>query len=93
MAARGLFIAAYDIRRPSRLRKALHVLKDFASGGQKSVFECYLSEAEQRELLDRISAVMDLDEDRFLIVPLNQGAVRTLGIAVSPADPLFFYVG
>ncbi len=43
--ARTLYLVAYDVRRPSRLRKALRVLKDYASGGQKSAFECYLSAA------------------------------------------------
>lgn len=93
MPARSLHLAAYDIRHPRRLRKALHVLKDFASGGQKSVFECYLTATERRELLDRIAQVMDLDDDRFLIVPLGSGAVKVLGVAVQPADPGFYYVG
>lgn len=93
MPARSLHLAAYDIRHPRRLRKALHVLKDFASGGQKSVFECYLTAGERRELLERIAQVMDPDDDRFLIVPLGGGAVKVLGIAVQPADPAFYYVG
>ncbi|RAU17621.1 CRISPR-associated endonuclease Cas2 [Nitrincola tibetensis] len=93
MPNRSLYLAAYDIRHPKRLRKALIVLKDFASGGQKSVFECYLSNQEKDELLSRISDVMDLSDDRFLIVPLNQHAVRVLGIAVMPMDPDFFFIG
>jgi CRISPR-associated protein Cas2 len=94
MVARSLYIAAYDIRDPRRLRKALYVLKDFACGGQKSVFECYLDPGERKELLNRIEQVMDLDEDRFLVVPIPSGkTVHVMGTAVMPADPNFFYVG
>jgi len=40
MKNRQLYLAAYDVSCPRRLRKALYVLRGFASGGQKSVFEC-----------------------------------------------------
>lgn len=93
MVARQLYLAAYDIRNAKRLRAALHVLKDFACGGQKSVFECYLAGCEREELLHRVELVMDPEEDRFLVVPLSLGAVRVKGIAIEPADPDFFYVG
>lgn len=43
MPQRQLFLAAYDVREPKRLQKALHVLRDYTCGGQKSVFECYLT--------------------------------------------------
>jgi CRISPR-associated protein Cas2 len=93
MAVRKLYLAAYDIRDPRRLRKSLQVLRDYASGGQKSVFECYLTPAEKVELMRRMRSVMDVTEDRFLVVPLASGAVRVLGAAVMPVDPDFFYVG
>jgi CRISPR-associated protein Cas2 len=94
MVERTLYIAAYDIRNPRRLRRALYVLKDFASGGQKSVFECYLQITEKRELIARIEQVLDLDEDRFLVVPIPGGKTAyVMGTAIMPADPEFFYVG
>lgn len=94
MAERQLYIAAYDVRSSRRLRRTLHILKDFACGGQKSVFECYLHPAERSELLARLQDVLDLDEDRFLIAPVpRHRKVRVLGTAISPADPGFYYVG
>lgn len=94
MSNRNLYIAAYDVRSPRRLHKALHVLKDFACGGQKSVFECWLDSRERDELLARIKNVIDLSEDRFLVVPVPGGqSVHVMGIGVAPADPAFFYVG
>lgn len=87
-------IAAYDIREPRRLQQALHVLKGFSTGGQKSVFECFLTPAEHAELMRDMESLMDPEEDRFLTVEGGTGvAVRTLGIAVAPEDPPFFYLG
>lgn len=87
-------IAAYDIREPRRLQQALHVLKGFSTGGQKSVFECFLTQADHAELLHLIDGVIDAEKDRFLTVEADPGpGVKTLGIALAPEDPPFFYVG
>jgi CRISPR-associated protein Cas2 len=94
MSGRMLYIAAYDISDARRLRLGLQVLKGYATGGQKSVFECFLTRAERRQLLDEVRGVIDESEDRFLLLRLEQRAsFRALGIAVRPADPDFYYVG
>lgn len=94
MTKRTLYIAAYDISDDARLRRALHVVKNYATGGQKSVYECFLDRAEREELLNDIRDVLDLDEDRFALLRVEQQARgRILGIAVSPADPAYYYVG
>jgi len=94
MARRQLYIAAYDVTDDARLRQALQVLKGYASGGQKSVFECFLSDGERRGLLAEIRGVLDLTEDRFLLMPLNPTVeIQMLGIAIAPSDPDFYYVG
>ncbi len=93
MPARILYLAAYDVTDPDRLHAALRVLKGYACGGQKSVFECFLTERERRELVAEVRAVLDLTRDRFLLLPLGDITVRTLGIALPPSDPDFYYVG
>lgn len=94
MANRRLYVAAYDISAPRRLRAALEILKAYATGGQKSVFECFLTEGERKALLAEISEVIERGEDSFLLVRLDpRSRVRTLGIAVPPEDPPFFYFG
>lgn len=91
---RQLFLVAYDIRQPRRLYKVHQVLKDYASGGQKSAYECYLSHAERRELLHRAIDVIDKDEDTLLVIRLvSRDAVETLGKAVKPVDELYTYLG
>ncbi|MDQ5911220.1 MAG: CRISPR-associated protein Cas2 [Pseudomonadota bacterium] len=93
MADRTLYLAAYDVADPNRLQAALQVLKGYACGGQKSVFECFLTGREQRALVWEVRQVLDLACDRFLLLPLGEVTVRALGIALAPADPDFYYVG
>ncbi len=91
---RHLYLVAYDVRHPKRLRKTHRVLKDFACGGQKSAFECYLTPAEREELACRVEQCLDKDEDALLIIRLDDNQkVSTLGIAVEPADELYTYLG
>lgn len=91
--SRKLFLAAYDVRDPKRLRAALRVIKGFASGGQKSAYECWLTPAERDELLEEMAEVMDLSVDSFTIIPLEpRRPMAALGIATKPANPAFFYL-
>ncbi len=94
MPVRNLYLAAYDVTDPDRLQAALHVLKGYTCGGQKSVFECFLTERERGQLVAEVRGVLDLGHDRFLLLPLpDEQGIRGLGIAVPPGDPDFYYVG
>ncbi len=94
MSARDLYIAAYDIASDRRLRAALKLIKGHATGGQKSAYECFLTDAERCELLKEMRAVIEPVEDRFLLIRLDpRSRVHTLGIGEAPRDPSFFYFG
>lgn len=94
MSDRALYLAAYDISDPRRLRAALYVAKNYSTGGQKSVFECFLTEAEREQFLKEILDCIDPVEDRFLLLRLDaRSTVITLGIAVPPEEPDCYYVG
>ena len=94
MPQRNLYIAAYDNSSPPRLRDAQNVLKGYASGRQKSVFECFLTAGERRALVSEIEALLDPVEDRFFLLRLEpRGKVRVRGKGVKPVDPPWFYVG
>ncbi len=94
MKDRNLYLAAYDIADATRLRHALHAVKGYATGGQKSVFESFLSAGEQGSLLAEVRETLDLDEDAFLLLRLDPRArMIALGIGVAPEDPPFFYHG
>lgn len=94
MSGRCFYIAAYDIADSGRLRRALRAAKEYATGGQKSVFECFLSAVERRQLTACMEELLDPSEDRFTLLRIEtRAAPRVLGIAVPPADPAWFYVG
>lgn len=94
MAERALYVVAYDICDPRRLRRVLAVVKAYSTGGQKSVHECFLSATEKTELVAALEAVVDAGEDSVLLIRLDPRArPRTLGIAVPPRDERFLYVG
>jgi CRISPR-associated protein Cas2 len=91
---RMLYLVAYDIAHPKRLRLISSVIKDYASGGQKSSFECYLSDLEKKRLKQDVTALIDLEKDAFAIIRLvNREAVDVLGKAVKPTDQYYTYLG
>jgi len=93
MQERPLYIGAYDIGDPRSQAKARELLKAHSVGGQKSVYECFLSEAERRAVISGMSRVVKFC-DRFFLVRLDpRTKILTLGCAVPPQDPPFFYVG
>ena len=94
MPQRQLHLACYDVAEPSRLIAALKLARRYATGGQKSVHELFLTEAEGRTLIEDMADLLDLGCDRFLLLRLDpRSRVFTLGKAVQPADPDYFYVG
>ncbi len=94
MQQRILYLAAYDIAAPERLRQGLYILRDYATGCQKSVFECFLTESEAQELMARMEELLITDEDRFFLIRINRRrSVRVLGLGRKPGQPHFFYLG
>lgn len=89
---RPLFLACYDVRHPARLRRALLVLKEFATGGQYSAFECYLSSSERHELCYRVQQELEA-EDCFLLILLQRAPTpHLLGAALPAQDGQFYLV-
>lgn len=92
MSQRKLYLVAYNVREAGRLRQALHIARDYATGGQKSVFECYLDPTEYQELIQRMESLLVKHVDRFFVIPLVETCVA-LGCAITAADPDYFYIG
>lgn len=91
---RKLYIVAYDVRQPYRLSQAVRIVRGFACGGQKSAYECWLHDTERAELEGLLAEALDLTVDSVALIPLSRRvAVTTLGAAVEPADPAYFYIG
>lgn len=94
MSERILYLAAYDVSDDNRLRAALHCVRAYATGGQKSVHEVWLTAAEKGELLADMACLLEEQEDSFLLIRLDpRQVVHTLGLGVAPSDPDWFYLG
>lgn len=91
---RHLFLIGYDIASARRRRQALKAVKGHAIGGQKSLYECWLTAGELQQAMAALRALIDPLEDRVVLVRLDpRAAIHTLGVAVKPQDGEFFYQG
>lgn len=94
MSNRKLYLAAYDIADDKRLREFLTLLRGYSSGGQKSVFECWLSQFEKAKLIQSADQLMVHEEDRFLLLSMDKRQkVKSMGKAVQPMDNDWYYIG
>jgi CRISPR-associated protein Cas2 len=92
--ARTLYLIAYDISNANRITRVRHFLKGYSTGGQKSVYECFLTCGELDYVQKSLHELIDDEEDRVHVFTMD-GRSRThaLGIAVQPKDPEYFYIG
>ncbi|MBI4843628.1 MAG: CRISPR-associated endonuclease Cas2 [Nitrospirae bacterium] len=91
---RTLFLIAYDITDDNRLNDVREFLKGYSTGGQKSVYECFLTDGELAHVKRFIDRVIFEEEDRVHIFTMDgRSKTHTLGIGVQPKDPEYFYIG
>jgi len=91
---RTLYLVAYDITQPRRLGKVRRILKEYATGGQLSVYECFLTDGERARVEAALLKCINPEKDRVHIFTMDaRSRTHTLGIAVQPRDPAYFYVG
>lgn len=91
---RRLYLVAYDITDDRRLNSVRYFLKGYSMGGQRSVYECFLSDSERAEVIGALERLIEAEEDRVHIFSLDgRSRTHTLGIAIQPTDPSFFYFG
>jgi len=91
---RTLYLIAYDITDGKRLNQMRYFLKGYSTGGQKSVFECFLTDGELKYVTSKLGRLILDDEDRVHIFQMDgRSRPHVLGIAVQPKDPSYFYIG
>lgn len=91
---RTLYLIAYDISDDKRLNRVRYFLKGYSTGGQKSVYECFLTESELRFVTSKLRRLIRDDEDRVHIFTMDaRSRTHVLGIAIQPKDPAYFYIG
>lgn len=87
---RNRYIVAYDVSDGKRLRRVFRKMNGFGDALQFSVFACDLSAKERVLLEEALRDIIDVKEDRVLIIDIGPvegrgaGVVRTLGRQVKP---------
>jgi CRISPR-associated protein Cas2 len=80
-----LYLVSYDIAQPSRLARMCRMVKDYAFGRQKSVYECYLGQVGLNELIQRANSIIDAEEDALFICRVPRPVTTVLlGSATLP---------
>ncbi len=88
-----LYLVAYDICNPSRLRKVAIACEDFGIRVEYSVFECDLCDEDFDQLWKRLGRLIDEDEDCILAYRICGSCVRqieSMGTVSRPGTVLFY---
>ena len=87
---RNRYIVAYDVSNAKRLRRMFKKMNGFGEPLQYSVFSCDLSRKERVLLEEALMEIINVKEDRVLIVDTGPsegragGALKTLGRQIVP---------
>lgn len=87
---RHRYIVTYDVSDDKRLRRVYRKMNGYGDPLQYSVFSCDLSAKERVLLEESLTAILNLKEDRVLIIDVGpvegrgSGVVRTLGRQAMP---------
>jgi len=95
MPQRRLIIAAYDIAAARRLKRALKLCTTYASGGQKSVHECWVTPGERAALCKGLGRICNPATDVWMVADLaERPGVVNLGCGhPAPAPKPVLYLG
>jgi CRISPR-associated protein Cas2 len=69
--SRHLYLVAYDVACPKRLYRVYRFLLGYKIGGQKSFFECWLTDAELETIKYQLANLMNEQDDRIHILQLD----------------------
>jgi CRISPR-associated protein Cas2 len=73
---RHLYLVAYDVSDDKRLRRVYRAMRGFGDPLQYSVFQCSLSDVERMKMEETLRALLNLVEDRVMIVDIGPVAGR-----------------
>lgn len=72
MPKRTIYLFAYDVASPKRRYRVHRLLKGYAVGGQKSLFECWVSQGEYADIWAQLSLLIDQNEDKLHCFRLDE---------------------
>lgn len=77
---RRLYVVAYDISDPKRLRRVFRTLKGYGEHLQLSVFRCDLTRSQRLQLAAKLGQTIDPEEDQVMFVDLGPSEGRSHSI-------------
>ena len=86
----SFYVICFDIMDERRLVKVSRALEDFGQRVQRSVFECYLNQADLERLRKRVEGVIDVEEDHVRYYSLCPKDVKKI-IVDGPGEVLRDY--
>lgn len=69
-SSRHLWMAAYDIADPKRLRRVAKACEDTGRRIQQSVFLCHTASTGRARLRERVKTIMHPASDRLFLLPI-----------------------
>ncbi len=88
--ARTLYLVAYDVADPRRLVRVHRFMTGWKVGGQKSFYECWLTDAERDSVLAGLRDLIDPDADRVHLFQLDpRMQPKCFGVATTFREPYF----
>lgn len=76
---RNRYLVCYDVADPKRLTRVHRTMLGFGDWLQLSVFACDLTAQRRVELLMALTALINLREDRVMIIDIGPSEARALG--------------
>lgn len=73
---RRRYLVTYDVSDSKRLQRTFRAMHGFGSAIQYSVFLCSLGRVERQLLTEKLSQILNLKEDRVMIVDLGEEGAR-----------------
>ena len=73
---RRRYLVTYDVSDPKRLKRTFRAMHGFGSAVQYSVFVCSLGRVERQLLTEKLCQILNLKEDRAMIVDLGEDGAR-----------------
>ncbi len=83
-----VYVVAYDITAPGRLRAVYKTMRGFGDHLQYSVFRCVLSDTQLERLKTALVDIIDPGEDQVLFVPLGRASSERSWQAFTLGQPL-----
>ena len=91
--SRHLYLVSYDVSNHKRLYRVRKAMKEYEGGGQKSCYECWVTEAEIQRLQSELKSLIDPLEDRIHIFQLDPRMhIELFGRAQQPLTELILLV-